>query len=98
MGDYDLVATVSYILKATGRSKLSVVGFSQGSTVGFYSFTSNKAFFSDKIKVFIALAPVITMKYSNESFLQTLADSDYLIWTLNDNNYLEIFPRASSST
>ena len=43
MGDLDLPAAVDFVLQATGRAKLTLLGFSQGTTIAFYSLVNNKA-------------------------------------------------------
>jgi lysosomal acid lipase/cholesteryl ester hydrolase len=66
---YDLTTSIDFILSTTKRSKLSLVGFSQGTTIGFCGLSMNSAYFNAKVKIFIALAPVISLKYSSEGFL-----------------------------
>ena len=64
MSMYDLPTTISYILRLTQRSNLTIIGFSQGTTITFTSLILNKELLKGKVKAFIALAPVITMKNS----------------------------------
>jgi lysosomal acid lipase/cholesteryl ester hydrolase len=64
MGNHDVPAAVDYILSATGKGKLTLFGFSQGTTVLFHSLAMNKGFYAGKVKKMIALAPTITLKYS----------------------------------
>lgn len=45
MGDFDLPTTIDYVLKATGKKQLSILSFSQGTTITFYSLAMNKAFY-----------------------------------------------------
>lgn len=56
-GYYDLPACIDYALNATGQSQLSVVGFSEGTTMNFV-LTSTRPEYNSKIKVFVALAPI----------------------------------------
>ena len=97
MGDYDIPATVDYILKATGRKKLALFGYSQGTTVCFYSLATHKEFFREKINIFVSIAPVITMKYAKSDMLRMLSGNGPLLWTLKYNNYLEIFPKTDEN-
>ncbi|CAF0748629.1 unnamed protein product [Brachionus calyciflorus] len=62
MGKYDLNAIINYILKTTGQSSLIYIGHSQGTMIGFSEFGSNKDL-AAKIKLFIAMGPVTTVKY-----------------------------------
>lgn len=91
MGNHDLPACVDYILGATGKKQLTMIGFSQGTTVMFHSLALNNVFYQGKIKKFIGLAPVSTMKYSQEKLLSTLASSFILEYYLISGNYLEAF-------
>ncbi|CAK1598737.1 unnamed protein product [Parnassius mnemosyne] len=57
MGSKDLPATIDYILSATSESKLSYVGFSQGTTI-FFVLCSMRPTYNSKINQAILLAPV----------------------------------------
>ncbi|KAI8434033.1 hypothetical protein MSG28_012183 [Choristoneura fumiferana] len=56
-GYYDLPAMIDYILQATGEKSLQSIGFSQGTTNHFV-LLSSKPEYNNKLKVFIALAPI----------------------------------------
>lgn len=60
LGNYDLPANIDYILNATRQEKLSLIGFSQGTTITFILGTSQPQY-NKKIKIFIALAPVASL-------------------------------------
>ncbi|XP_050390148.2 lysosomal acid lipase/cholesteryl ester hydrolase [Patella vulgata] len=57
MARYDLPAVVDYVILNTGEEQITYVGHSQGSMIGFAGFSQNQTL-ADKIKLFIALAPV----------------------------------------
>eukprot|EP00350_Pseudokeronopsis_sp_OXSARD2_P000897 CAMPEP_0170547112 /NCGR_PEP_ID=MMETSP0211-20121228/5450_1 /TAXON_ID=311385 /ORGANISM="Pseudokeronopsis sp., Strain OXSARD2" /LENGTH=55 /DNA_ID=CAMNT_0010851925 /DNA_START=358 /DNA_END=525 /DNA_ORIENTATION=+ len=42
MGDFDLIDCVNYVLQKSGALKLSLLGYSTGTTTGFYSLAENK--------------------------------------------------------
>ncbi|MXQ80536.1 hypothetical protein E5288_WYG008900 [Bos mutus] len=67
MAEYDLPSTIDFILRRTGQKKLHYVGHSQGTTIGFIAFSTNPTL-AEKIKVFYALAPVATVKYTKSLF------------------------------
>lgn len=71
--DYDLEVAATYVLLKTGQPSLDLVGYSQGTTTGFYALATNKEFWRDKISRFIAIAPVITLNYTKEKFLVNMA-------------------------
>ena len=57
MAKYDLPAAFDYIRSRTGQQKLSYVGHSMGTTMGFAGF-SKYPDLAARVKVFAALAPV----------------------------------------
>ena len=60
LAKYDLPATIDYILDATGQEQLVYVGHSQGTLIAFAAFSTNPEL-EKKIKLFIALAPIVTI-------------------------------------
>ncbi|XP_073959951.1 lipase 1-like [Choristoneura fumiferana] len=56
-GYYDLPAIIDYILEATGEKSLQSIAHSQG-TMNFFVLLSSKPEYNDKLKVFIAMAPI----------------------------------------
>ncbi|XP_007942239.1 lipase member K [Orycteropus afer afer] len=63
MAKYDLPATIDFITEKTGQERLFYVGHSQGTTIAFIAFSTNPEL-AKKIQIFFALAPVITVKYT----------------------------------
>ncbi|GFR78949.1 gastric triacylglycerol lipase [Elysia marginata] len=57
MARYDVPAMLDFITKETGENELSYVGYSQGTTIGFAALAQNPRL-ADKVKLFVALAPV----------------------------------------
>ncbi|XP_074088344.1 lipase member K-like isoform X2 [Macrotis lagotis] len=57
MANYDLPATINFILKKTRQNQLYYVGHSQGTTIAFVSFSTNPNL-AQRIKMFFGLAPV----------------------------------------
>ncbi|XP_036294380.1 lipase member K isoform X5 [Pipistrellus kuhlii] len=64
MAKYDLPATIDFIVEKTGQERLFYVGHSQGTTIAFIAFSTNPEL-AKRIKIFFALAPVITVKYTH---------------------------------
>ena len=62
LGEYDQIGLWEYVMKVTGAEKISYVGHSQGTTQMFSTLCDNHAFFKDKLKIFIAIAPVVSVK------------------------------------
>ncbi|XP_058154821.1 lipase member K [Dasypus novemcinctus] len=63
MGKYDLPATIDFIVEKTGQERLFYVGHSQGTTIAFIAFSTNPEL-AKRIKIFFALAPITTVKYT----------------------------------
>ncbi|XP_022837834.1 lipase 1-like [Spodoptera litura] len=61
IGYYDVPANIDYVLKKTGEDKLSVIGYSEGTT-SMYLLGATRPEYNDKVKIFISLAPVCTLK------------------------------------
>ncbi|KAJ6653586.1 hypothetical protein lerEdw1_009084 [Lerista edwardsae] len=59
----DLPAMINFILKTTRLKQLYYVGYSQGTAVGFIAFSAMLEM-ARKIKMFFALAPVVSIKYA----------------------------------
>nr|XP_009933877.1 PREDICTED: lysosomal acid lipase/cholesteryl ester hydrolase-like [Opisthocomus hoazin] len=62
MAMYDLPAMIDFVLQKTGQQQIYYVGHSQGCTIAFIAFSSMPEL-AQKIKMFFALAPVVTLKY-----------------------------------
>ncbi|KAL2312415.1 Triglyceride lipase-cholesterol esterase [Schizosaccharomyces pombe] len=58
---YDIPDTIDYILKTSGQTKLTYIGFSQGTAQAFASLSIHPLL-NDKINSLIALAPAISPK------------------------------------
>uniref|UniRef100_A0A670ICU8 Lipase n=1 Tax=Podarcis muralis TaxID=64176 RepID=A0A670ICU8_PODMU len=69
---YDLPASINFVLNKTGQEKIFYVGHSEGTTMAFIAF-STMPHLAKKIKMFFALAPVVTVKYLTNTALIKLA-------------------------
>jgi lysosomal acid lipase/cholesteryl ester hydrolase len=73
MAKYDVPAQIDYILNLTEQPKLSYVGHSQGTAQLFAALSTNIPL-QDKIDLFVALAPVATLKYQTSNIFKLLAN------------------------
>ncbi|KAL9643254.1 hypothetical protein ABK040_014711 [Willaertia magna] len=68
MAKYDFPAQINYVLKYTQVENMSYVGHSQGTTQCFIGLTLYPEI-QKKFNIFIALAPVLTLKYQTSKLL-----------------------------
>nr|XP_023447987.1 lysosomal acid lipase/cholesteryl ester hydrolase-like [Dasypus novemcinctus] len=78
MANYDLPTSLNYILNKTGQEKLYYVVHSQGTTVGFIAF-SWMPWLAKRIKIFFALAPVASVKFSTNPLIILGKFPDFLL-------------------
>lgn len=60
---FDIPASIDYVLKLTGHSKLTYVGHSMGTTV-FFVMCTMRPEYNQKIHQMIALAPIAFMSHT----------------------------------
>ena len=70
LGKYDLPAQVDYVIKETGRPKISYIGHSQGTAQMFAALADNEEFYAKRINFFGALAPIARIKNIQQSVLK----------------------------
>ncbi|KAI9363146.1 Alpha/Beta hydrolase protein [Pilaira anomala] len=79
---FDLPDTIDYILKETGSSSLTYIGFSQGTTQAFAGLSMNSDL-NKKVNLFIALAPAATPKgFSHPMFNRFIKSAPSIIYFL----------------
>lgn len=64
IGDNDIPAVLDYISDETSEAKVTLVAYSQGTTATFASMADSlKDFYDARLQSYVALAPVVRMKY-----------------------------------
>ncbi|EGC34801.1 hypothetical protein DICPUDRAFT_34411, partial [Dictyostelium purpureum] len=63
LAEFDIPTCIDYILDVANRKQLSYIGHSQGTSIGFIAFNSNKKL-EKKVNLFIALGPVTILTHS----------------------------------
>lgn len=77
MAKYDLPAMINFILQTTGAEQLTHIGHSQGNLQAFAAFSTNPTL-SDKINLFVALAPVTFFSHQKSLFVDIFARVPYI--------------------
>ncbi|KAG2526849.1 hypothetical protein JM18_004110 [Phytophthora kernoviae] len=87
MGNYDLPAMIKYALRISGRSTLSYIGHSEGTTQAFVGF-SNDQELAKSVSYFGALTPVAWTGAATSPILVTMAktyiDSWFQVFGVNE--------------
>ncbi|KAK4821208.1 hypothetical protein QYF61_015776 [Mycteria americana] len=83
MAMYDLPAMIDFVLQKTGQKQIYYIGYSQGCTIAFIAFSSMPEL-AQKIKMFFALAPVVTIKHARSPVMKMsfLLDRQFKIFQL----------------
>ena len=83
-------ATIDFIhSEKRDSNKIILFGYSQGTTVSTYALATNSDFFADKVKLFVALAPAVLFKNSNEPSFKALSSQQWIMDLLLQFDYLE---------
>ncbi|XP_075990969.1 gastric triacylglycerol lipase-like [Anticarsia gemmatalis] len=92
-GNFDVPATIDYILEKTRSLKLFYIGHSQGTTT-YFTMGSLRPDYSNKVTLAVQLAPVAWLKNLNNP-LAVLAARNYEIiqTTLESAGFSELFAR-----
>lgn len=72
IGYFDLPAMIDFILKKTGLRKINYIGHSQGTT-SFFVMASTRPKYNKKIKLMVALAPVVYMNHMANPLLRIMS-------------------------
>lgn len=90
MAIHDLPSMIEYVLNSTGRTNLTYVGHSQGTTQMFAALTMNNDYYKQRLNGFIAFGPVTSLANIRSGFIKTLAEFrlDTLFYYLNFHEML----------
>ncbi|CAH2226511.1 jg21333, partial [Pararge aegeria aegeria] len=92
IGSLDVPATIDYVLSETQYSKLSYVGFSQGTTALFV-MCSLRPEYNKKIDHAILLAPVAWLKHTKYPLIDLFSKKlGMLTWFAETQKVYEVFP------
>lgn len=87
---YDLPASLEFALRVSRQRKISYIGHSQGTTIGFAAFSKNQTL-AAKVDLFVALAPVTTVSNMKSpiKYLSYLSGGfQWLSWVFGVRDFL----------
>ena len=91
MGKYDLPAMIDRVLNETGEERLAYIGNSLGSTQMFSALAEGHVN-SDKLEVYIALAPVARLDHTtNKAFVALHYNTDLAQWLTHQLGWNEFY-------
>ncbi|KAM3834489.1 lysosomal acid lipase/cholesteryl ester hydrolase-like [Vipera latastei] len=79
MGYYDIPAAIHFILNKTKQQQLYYVGHSEGTSVGFISFSIWPEL-AERIKVFFGMGPIVTLTYATTPILSLPAPLAHIVF------------------
>lgn len=100
MGQYDIKANIDFILKMTGKKKLTYVGHSQGTSQMFAALGRKETaqFVNARVNKFIALAPIVFLANSPSKLFHRISADNFFIDTAKFFNVNEWLSGACSMT
>ena len=105
MGQYDSKAFVDYIIKTTGRFKVTVIAHSQGASQMIYSLDTFPRYWENRVNALVALAPITRFHHSKDVLFDTVTkDSNFQAMSqmCKENSegcsFLGQFPTATQGT
>ena len=78
LGKYDAPTQINYVLSYTGQKKLSYIGHSQGTSQMFANLSTSSAL-NSKLSIFIACAPIVNLKNTQEEMFAKVASEWHLV-------------------
>ena len=97
MGMYDLPAVLDHIYNVNrSKKKIIYIGHSQGTCMMFAALTMKLDYFKEKVKVFVALAPVARVANLKSNFLKFLEKIKFDKLLKSMKQY-EVFPNSEGN-
>lgn len=98
MGLHDLPAEIDYILNFTaginplGNKLAAYIGHSQGTTQFFIGGSMRPTYFSEKVNLFVALAPVVRLDHSPNKLMVFAAQFVQQIeWAVRITDFFDVY-------
>ena len=82
LGDFDMPAQVDFVREKTRAKKITYIGHSQGTTQMFYGLSTNCDFWTERINLFVALAPVVDLSNTQSTFIRWFSKTESTLGSL----------------
>ena len=79
LGKYDLPAMIDFVRRVTNVDKVTYIAHSQGTTQMFFALAEMQEQMAERINLFIALGPVVTLNHARDGLLGTISENQKLI-------------------
>jgi pimeloyl-ACP methyl ester carboxylesterase len=70
----DIIDSIAYIQEQTGRDRITIIGFSNGSAIVTIAWASNPEWWTENVNVFIGLSPISRINNLTNRFFLSLLD------------------------
>lgn len=91
----DLRACIDFIRKENDQ-KISLVGYSEGTTSSFFAAAEDPEYFEKNVKIFVAMAPVVYLKHAGSPLLRKVASESMIFNFLQKHDFIEIYGKNAN--
>lgn len=88
----DYKSNIEYVRMKTSQEKIAFIAHSQGTTTMWAAMSHQPEWFSERIAVFIAIAPIAQLQHMQSSLLKFLASNSFALDTFKFLKINEVFP------
>lgn len=95
VAEYDLPATIDFILEKTKQRKLTYIAYSVGATEMFAAMSTEPDYYKDRINLFIAIGPIVKTQNIISPTLRMVSALGDFMFTLVTNHGPEVSPKPN---
>ena len=95
VAEYDLPATIDFILEKTKQRKLTYIAYSVGATEMFAAMSTEPDYYKETINLFIAIGPIVKTQNIISPTLRMVSALGGFMFTLITNHGPEVSPKPN---
>ena len=95
VADYDLPASIDFILEKTKQRKLSYIAYSVAATEMFAGMSTDPDYYKERINLFIAISPIVKTQHIISPTLRMISALGDFMFTLITNHGPEVSPKPN---